>query len=120
MAIANLKDDLTNSQVNKVITNNRQSTAAVDAKKRRITYEQLAKHNTKANCWMCVQGIVYDITEYVAKHPGGKIILEGAGKDATNLFSKLTLFRQISFLDQCIFHAKRLDRGIAGLQLSTD
>ena len=36
---------------------------------------------------MCVQGVVYDITDYIAKHPGGKIIMEGAGKDATNLFS---------------------------------
>lgn len=88
-SIANLKDDLTNSQVNKVITSSRQSTAALDAKKRKITFEQLAKHNTKAHCWMCVQGVVYDITDYVAKHPGGKIILEGAGKDATNLFSSL-------------------------------
>ena len=33
--------------------------------------------------------VVYDITSYIRKHPGGKIILEGVGKDATNLFSRL-------------------------------
>jgi len=36
---------------------------------------------------MCIQGVVYDITTYIRKHPGGKIIMDGAGKDATNLFS---------------------------------
>ncbi len=34
-----------------------------------------------------MQGIVYDITDYVSRHPGGKIILDGAGKDSSSLFS---------------------------------
>lgn len=38
-----------------------------------------------------MQGVVYDITNYISKHPGGKIILDGAGKDATGLFSNITL-----------------------------
>lgn len=96
MAISTLKEDLTNSQAQsvKVMTFNRVSPAGIDAKKVKITYEevksdyQLSKHRIAGDCWMCVQGIVYDITDYVAKHPGGKIIMEGAGKDATNLFSK--------------------------------
>lgn len=50
---------------------------------------QLSRHNTIDHAWICVQGIVYDMTDYVAKHPGGKIIMEGAGKDATVLFSWL-------------------------------
>ena len=50
--------------------------------------KQLAKHNTIESAWICVQGIIYDITNYVAKHPGGKIIMDGAGKDATSLYSK--------------------------------
>ena len=52
---------------------------------------KLAKHNTLDSAWVCVQGIIYDITNYVAKHPGGKIIMDGAGKDATSLYSKLHL-----------------------------
>lgn len=49
---------------------------------------QLKKHRSVDDAWISVQGIVYDMTEYVAKHPGGKIIMDGAGKDATALFSK--------------------------------
>ena len=36
---------------------------------------------------MALNGIVYDITDYIKRHPGGIIILEGAGKDGTVLFS---------------------------------
>lgn len=36
---------------------------------------------------MALGGVVYDVTDYVGKHPGGIIILEGAGKDGTQLFS---------------------------------
>jgi cytochrome b involved in lipid metabolism len=97
MAISSLKEDLTNSQTQavKVMTFNRISPAGIDAKKVKISYEEvllvhkLSKHKVLGDCWMCIQGIVYDITDYVAKHPGGKIIMEGAGKDATNLFSRL-------------------------------
>ncbi|MEM4260983.1 MAG: cytochrome b5-like heme/steroid binding domain-containing protein [Candidatus Woesearchaeota archaeon] len=36
-----------------------------------------------------VNGKVYDVTNYIKmnKHPGGKIIIEGCGKDATELFN---------------------------------
>ena len=38
---------------------------------------------------MAVDGIVYDLTAYQARHPGGvpKLLL-GAGKDGTSLFHK--------------------------------
>ena len=31
---------------------------------------------------------VYNITPYISFHPGGKILLQGAGKDSTALFDK--------------------------------
>jgi len=48
---------------------------------------KLAKHNTRNDAWMAVKGIVYDITEYFRIHPGGTIILDGIGTDATELYS---------------------------------
>ncbi|CAM1506756.1 Fc.00g063970.m01.CDS01 [Cosmosporella sp. VM-42] len=44
----------------------------------------VAKHNTPESCWVILYGNVYDVTEFLPSHPGGKkIILKLAGKDAT-------------------------------------
>jgi cytochrome b involved in lipid metabolism len=32
----------------------------------------VAAHATEANCWSAVNGIVYDLTTWVARHPGGR------------------------------------------------
>lgn len=47
------------------------------------------KHSTKEDCWLAIEGKVYDVTKFVmsSKHPGGEAILEGCGKDATVLFN---------------------------------
>ena len=37
---------------------------------------------------MSIDRKVYDVTEYIHRHPGGKIIIKGIGKEATNLFNK--------------------------------
>jgi cytochrome b involved in lipid metabolism len=37
--------------------------------------------------WTIIDGDVYDITNYVSMHPGGKKkIMRGAGKDSTDMF----------------------------------
>ena len=39
--------------------------------------------------WTVVDGVIYDITNYVDQHPGGKNkILRGVSKDATIMFKK--------------------------------
>ncbi len=47
---------------------------------------EISKHKTPESCWLLINGKVYDVTEYVKAHPGGKAILEGCGKEATMLF----------------------------------
>jgi cytochrome b involved in lipid metabolism len=44
---------------------------------------------------MVLNGVVYDITDYASKHPGGTIIFDAAGKDGTALFSKFHNFSEI-------------------------
>ncbi|KAL1356041.1 hypothetical protein HN51_008017 [Arachis hypogaea] len=46
-----------------------------------------SKHSTKDDCWIVVNGRVYDVTQYLDDHPGGDdVILAATGRDATDDF----------------------------------
>jgi cytochrome b involved in lipid metabolism len=49
--------------------------------------QEVAQHSTDTDCWLAVDGKVYDVTQAVDKHPGGPAILKGCGKDATEMFN---------------------------------
>lgn len=55
---------------------------------KQITLEELAKHNSEFDCWTVVNGKVYNLTQFVKMHPGGKKILKAIGIDGTEIFSK--------------------------------
>lgn len=45
-------------------------------------------HNTQASCWAAIDGSVYDLTAWIAKHPGGpQRIISICGTDATATFN---------------------------------
>jgi len=48
---------------------------------------EVAQHDNKADCWIAIEGLVYDVTSYVGRHPGGNEILLGCGKEATDMFT---------------------------------
>jgi fatty acid desaturase/predicted heme/steroid binding protein len=51
------------------------------------TWEELSTHNSKEDCWVAVDGKVYDVTSWIPKHPGGTDVLTlSAGRDITNMF----------------------------------
>ncbi|CAK9044296.1 unnamed protein product [Durusdinium trenchii] len=55
-----------------------------------ITREEVQKHNKADDAWIIVDGDVYDVTKFAGVHPGGtQILLEYAGKDATEDFYAL-------------------------------
>ena len=54
---------------------------------RQYTREQVAEHNTAADCWIVVGDRVFDVTRWLERHPGRPApILALAGKDATAAF----------------------------------
>jgi len=53
---------------------------------RLYTKGEVAKHATLYDCWLIIRGKVYDVTPFAEEHPGGFVILEGAGKDASDMF----------------------------------
>ncbi|XP_031481244.1 cytochrome b5-like isoform X2 [Nymphaea colorata] len=58
---------------------------AADAKV--FTLEEVSKHNNSKDCWLVINGKVYDVTQFLDDHPGGDdVLLSATGKDATDDF----------------------------------
>ena len=53
-----------------------------------ITPAELALHKTLAQrIWLCISGVVYDVTPFALTHPGGLLpLLDTAGADCTDVF----------------------------------
>jgi len=57
---------------------------------RKLSGQEVEKHNNKDDCWVIIHGKAYDVTEFLPEHPGGpKIILKYAGKDATETYEPI-------------------------------
>lgn len=53
-----------------------------------LTKEEVAKHNSSADCWIIISNAVYQITDYLALHPGGaQRIIQYCGTDATQAYA---------------------------------
>ena len=54
------------------------------------TIEEVNQHNTDTDCWVVIDKKVYDISEFVSQHPGGKqILVSVSGDDVTDYFYEL-------------------------------
>ena len=52
-----------------------------------VTLTGVAKHNTAGDCWLIVNGKVYNVTNFIPMHNGGtETIVPYCGKDATMAF----------------------------------
>jgi predicted heme/steroid binding protein len=52
-----------------------------------FTLAQVAQHSSRASCYSAIRGIVYDLTSWIDRHPGGPDkILSICGKDGSSAF----------------------------------
>jgi fatty acid desaturase/predicted heme/steroid binding protein len=50
-----------------------------------VPFKVLAEHASTDDCWIALDGKVYDVTSYTSRHPGGRRIAILAGEDATSM-----------------------------------
>ncbi|XP_040205979.1 cytochrome b5 reductase 4 isoform X2 [Rana temporaria] len=89
-----------------------------------VTEEELAKHNKKSDCWICIRGLVYNVTPYMEYHPGGEEeLMKAAGADGTQLFDEVHRWVNYeSMLKECFIgrmavkHASLLKDAVSLLQ----
>ena len=54
-----------------------------------LSMTELARHNTLQNCWLLISDNIYDVTGYIARHPGGSnSIKRSCGTESSQLFEK--------------------------------
>lgn len=55
-----------------------------------LSMDEVAKHNSKEDCWVVLYGKAYDLSKFARAHPGGsKLIYDVAGMDATLQFDPI-------------------------------
>lgn len=66
-----------------------------------VTLATVAQHSNENDCWMAINGKVYDVTSYIPAHPGNEI-MKGCGKEATAMFTNERKHngKAIAMLDQ--------------------
>lgn len=52
-----------------------------------LSLAEVAKRNTQAECWVAIDGNVYDLTDWIRQHPGGSAAIRSlCGTDGTDQF----------------------------------
>jgi cytochrome b involved in lipid metabolism len=60
------------------------NTVSDDPSKKFYSWAEIKEHNKKNDCWIVLNGNVYNVTSFKNKHPGGsRIIMHYAGQDAS-------------------------------------
>lgn len=63
-----------------------------------FSVEEVQQHNSEKDFWIIHRGKVYDVSEFLERHPGGKdILLRFAGKDVTKVMTQDDLHRHTNF-----------------------
>ena len=74
----------TTTSAQNISTTTKQTTATTSTS---YTLADVSQHSSSSDCWMVIEGNVYDVSSYISQHPGRDSILQGCGIDATDLFT---------------------------------
>jgi cytochrome b involved in lipid metabolism len=75
-----------------------QSPEDVDVEINYVSMSEIQQHNTFNDCWIILEGKVYDANVLISTHPSGRMVINYCGKDATE-FIKTQLFKgEVDFL----------------------
>ena len=56
-----------------------------------LSREEVALHNRIDDCWVIAHNKVYNLTEFINRHPGGKFVIKSkAGQDVSKHFDMHT------------------------------
>ncbi len=89
----NIETPLSNEVVSVVDINNPSATNTnpiSGTKTITLTKEEIAKHNSRNDCYLIIKDQVYSVASFVDQHPGGvsKLVNE-CGKEASAIFAKI-------------------------------
>ncbi|XP_024015284.1 cytochrome b5 [Eutrema salsugineum] len=64
-----------------------------------LDLSELSQHRSRQDCWLLINGKVYDVTKFLDDHPGGvDVLLSASGKDATDEFEEVGHSSSAKFL----------------------
>jgi cytochrome b involved in lipid metabolism len=76
-----------NSATSTATSTNSTGTTTTSTQSSGITMATVQAHNSKESCYTVIRGNVYDLTRWIANHPGGQQAILGlCGKDGTAAF----------------------------------
>ena len=56
--------------------------------------EEVRKHNSEDSAWLVYNGRVFDVTEFVSHHPGGRnVLLPKLGKDVSEIMQDSSIHK---------------------------
>lgn len=81
--VVSVVSDTNNTNINNTDTNAGTKTITLNK-------EEIAKHNTKNDCYLIIKDQVYSVASFIDQHPGGvsKLVNE-CGKEASAIFAKI-------------------------------
>jgi len=78
------------------------------------SWEEVHCRAQAGDCWLVAHGKVYDASDFVDLHPGGRCLLKCAGKDATRDYDFHTSVGKKSWAKFCIGRIQSDSRGLFG------
>lgn len=52
-----------------------------------VSAQELARHDSADDCWMAIDGVVYDFTRYLPEHPTPPVVVTAwCGREATEAY----------------------------------